>query len=201
MEQKLLTIIHALKGITPQLSPKQPWSTEWDEAIQNLEQSVSVDLEKRLLLKCVQSGLHLWNESLDLSHTLSQNIDNPTGSYWHGIMHRMEQDYPNAGYWFRQVGEHPAFPSLLQSVQSYFRSISLEHLPVPVKEYAENLKSSTRWDPFRFIQLIELQETTLHHEETDQLLRDLQRIEIVQLLMYCIKPLDEQVCNELSSML
>lgn len=53
------------------------------------------------------SGLHLWNGSLDNSHTISQDLENKTGSYLHGMLHRMEPDYPNAKYWFRMAGKHP----------------------------------------------------------------------------------------------
>src|SRR2546421_1194544 len=34
------------------------------------------------------SALWLYVDDLNRSHTVSQGIDNPTGSYWHGIMHR-----------------------------------------------------------------------------------------------------------------
>ena len=54
------------------------------------------------------AGLWLYVDELDTSHTVSQAIDNPTGSYWHGIMHRREGDFSNSHYWFRKVGNHPA---------------------------------------------------------------------------------------------
>lgn len=55
----------------------------------------------------VLSGLWLYVDDLDRSHTLSQNIHTSTGSYWHAIMHRREGDFWNSKYWFRKVGEHP----------------------------------------------------------------------------------------------
>src|SRR5205814_6094788 len=60
----------------------------------------------------VLAGLHLWNDSLAESHTLAQGIETPTGSYWHGIMHRREPDYSNAKYWFQRVGDHPVYTEL-----------------------------------------------------------------------------------------
>lgn len=54
------------------------------------------------------AGLWLYVDELDRSHTISQGIDDATGSFWHGIMHRREGDFGNAHYWFRQAGAHPA---------------------------------------------------------------------------------------------
>jgi hypothetical protein len=54
------------------------------------------------------SGLWLRFDFLDESHTISQEIETPTGSFWHAIMHRREGDFGNSKYWWRRVGKHPA---------------------------------------------------------------------------------------------
>jgi hypothetical protein len=54
------------------------------------------------------AGLWLYIDDLHRSHAVSQEIDNATGSFWHGIMHRREGDFSNSHYWFRKVGKHPA---------------------------------------------------------------------------------------------
>ena len=61
----------------------------------------------RSMAEACRSGLWLYHDYLDTSHTISQSISTPTGSYWHGIMHRREPDFSNAKYWFRRVGRHP----------------------------------------------------------------------------------------------
>jgi len=53
------------------------------------------------------AALWLYADDLDRSHTLSQSLENPTGAYWHGIMHRREGDFSNSHYWMRRCSEHP----------------------------------------------------------------------------------------------
>ena len=66
------------------------------------------------------SGLWLLAGDLDRSHSISQDIDNCEGSFWHGIMHRREGDFANAKYWFRRVGnEHPVFAQLAELADPY----------------------------------------------------------------------------------
>ena len=54
------------------------------------------------------AGLWLYVDQLDASHSASQSLDTPTGSFWHAIMHRREGDFSNSKYWYRKVGHHPA---------------------------------------------------------------------------------------------
>ena len=60
----------------------------------------------------LRTGLWLAFNFLDESHTISQELDTPEGSYWHAIMHRREGDFWNSKYWLRRVGDHPAMASL-----------------------------------------------------------------------------------------
>lgn len=79
------------------------------------------------------AGLWLYCGFFEESHSISQEIKTADGSYWHGILHRMEPDPGNAGYWFRRVGQHPVFDELL-----------------PVAK-ALGYRTGARWDPFAFI--------------------------------------------------
>jgi len=67
------------------------------------------------LAAACHAGLWLAHNDLDESHTISQGIHSPTGSFWHGIMHRREGDFDNACYWFRRVGEHPVYKELARA--------------------------------------------------------------------------------------
>ena len=53
------------------------------------------------------AGLWLYVDDLDRSHRVSQSLEDTTGSYWHGIMHRREGDFSNSHYWMRRATEHP----------------------------------------------------------------------------------------------
>lgn len=68
----------------------------------------------RDMAQCCLAAVWLLHDFLDESHTISQSIDTPSGSYWHGIMHRREGDFSNAKYWFRRVGPHPVFEQFTQ---------------------------------------------------------------------------------------
>ena len=53
------------------------------------------------------AGLWLYADDLERSHALSQSLDDATGAYWHGIMHRREGDFSNGHYWMRRANRHP----------------------------------------------------------------------------------------------
>jgi hypothetical protein len=66
----------------------------------------------RAMAECALAGLWLLYDFLDESHRISQAIETPSGSYWHGVVHRREGDYSNARYWFRRTGRHPILTEL-----------------------------------------------------------------------------------------
>jgi hypothetical protein len=59
-----------------------------------------------LAARACLAGLWLYFDYLDESHTISQDLSTPEGSFWHAIMHRREPDAWNSKYWWRQLGEH-----------------------------------------------------------------------------------------------
>jgi hypothetical protein len=60
------------------------------------------------------AGLWLYFGAFEEAHEIVQDLDTPEGSYWHALIHRMEPDAWNSGYWFRRVGHHAIFPALLE---------------------------------------------------------------------------------------
>jgi hypothetical protein len=87
------------------------------------------------------AGLHLYLGDWAGAHELAQNIESPEGRYWHAIVHRMEPDASNAGYWFRALGPHPVFGPLLREARVI---ASMNDLP---------LAAGKAWDPFAFVKI------------------------------------------------
>ena len=91
--------------------------------------------------EAARAGLHLYLGNWDAAHELAQAIESPEGRYWHAIVHRIEPDPGNAGYWFRALGSHPLFVTL----QREARAIADVHgLPIA---------PGSVWDPFDFIKV------------------------------------------------
>jgi hypothetical protein len=63
--------------------------------------------------RACHAGLWLLFDFLDESHTISQDLDTPEGSFWHAVMHRREPDAANSKYWWRRVGPHPVLSALV----------------------------------------------------------------------------------------
>ena len=41
------------------------------------------------------------------AHNIAQEIHTPMGSWIHALLHLIEGDIANAGYWFRRAGQQP----------------------------------------------------------------------------------------------
>lgn len=118
-----------------------------------------------------RAGLWLLHNFLDESHRISQEIATPSGSYWHGILHRREPDFSNAKYWFDRVGRHPVFAPLAAAA----RECAAVHLAKSADRAAAFLATQTEWNPHAFVDLC----AAVHRgrSPSERLCRDIARIE------------------------
>ena len=114
------------------------------------------------------AGLYLYFGCWKEAHETAQDIAGPDGSYWHAIVHRMEPDPGNSGYWFRQVGAHAIFPALRDAAAQ----IGVDLGP--------------RWKPEAFIELCE-RATQTPGSELERQAREVQRAEWQLLFDYCAR--------------
>ncbi len=127
-----------------------------------------------------RAGLWLWHDYLDESHIVSQAIHTPTGSFWHGIMHRREPDASNAKYWFRKVGDHPLFDSLRENAAG----AAVENRQQDDwDDTARFLIEQSEWDPFAWIDLCEQARTG--QISCERLCRTVQQYEWQLLFDFC----------------
>ena len=168
----------------PTLVPQEAWSPELTDALassslDDLFQGASV--KNTTFGKAIKSGLLLWNDALDESHTISQELENQTGSYWHGIMHRREPDYSNSKYWFGRVGTHPIFPVLRERALAI-----LKEIPNPSDALAnitQTIEADGNWDAYQFIDWCQAAENGSDADVT-RFLQQIQAEEIKLLLAY-----------------
>jgi hypothetical protein len=124
------------------------------------------------------AGLWLRYNFLSDSHRISQDLETPEGSYWHGIMHRREGDFDNAMYWFRRVGSHPVFDELAAESLKLVGKI----LPDSSETF---LSDGNCWAPDRFNDLCRQSAGT--GSDLEQLCREVQRREWDLLFDFCYR--------------
>jgi hypothetical protein len=49
---------------------------------------------------------------IEAAHRIAQESSSADGAYVHGMIHRIEDDFDNARYWFFRAGVHPASPEI-----------------------------------------------------------------------------------------
>lgn len=138
----------------------------------------SKPIADRSMAQCCLAGIWLYHDFLDESHRISQDIATPSGSYWHGILHRREPDSWNSKYWFDRVGKHPIFPKLRQMARD-------QALAEDERPEARFLIEQKQWDPGAFIDLCEA--SRLGRAPTEMLCRKIQLREWQLLFDYCFR--------------
>jgi hypothetical protein len=176
LKQRLCT------GQPPELGPgPRPNSqeqTRLEKTLEDVFRGTKLPADKQELVRALAL---LWHDHLEAAHEIAQDIANADGAFIHGIVHRREPDYGNAKYWFRRVGEHPAFGELAVRVNALLESRTEPSL-------REVLIPGGAWDPFAFIDSCEKESRQSDADQRKRNLRAIQAIEFEVLL--------ERFCRE-----
>jgi hypothetical protein len=119
----------------------------------------------------VRSLLLLAAGDLERAHLLVQEASNVDGTYIHGMVHRTEDDFDNARYWFSRTAVHPA------AAEIYRRAVA----------NSPKVASRATWDPVWITDWVEASRRTGPDEE----LRAVLAIESEVLLEHLASPLPE----------
>lgn len=172
------------REVKPGLSPEAVIDPEFEHELDQLHNALKADRSAGTAPHALLCGLYLMNGSLDKSHALSQNIHDATGSFWHGIMHRMEPDYDNARYWFRRTGRHPVMESLGEKAAAYLAQPGV--MPPrgsrPAEALSRLIAPGQAWDPFLWIDIVAGQAQGEFGREALPAVLHLQWIELTELL-------------------
>jgi hypothetical protein len=123
---------------------------------------------------CCFAGLWLRHDYFDESHKISQDIDTPSGSYWHGLLHRREPDFSNSKYWFRRVGRHAVFEPLHAAAVA----LAARSKDTPIAAWPH-------WDPFAFVDLCE--SVIGKNTSAERLCMEIQAVEWRLLFEFCYR--------------
>lgn len=168
----------------PTLVPQKAWSRELTDTLEAASLDELFDgesLKNTTFGEAIKSGLLLWNDALDESHTISQGLADQTGSYWHGIMHRREPDYPNSKYWFGRVGTHPIFPALRECALERFKETA--NPSDTLTAIGQAITAQEHWDSYQFVDWCQAAEGDSDSDVT-RFLQQVQAEEIKLLLAY-----------------
>lgn len=171
------------------LMPKQTRDRELEAQIEALDWK---GRQNETAIIASMAGLHLRNDSLDLSHSYAQEIEHDaTGAYWHGIMHRMEGDFFNSKYWFRQAWHHPAMARTRERVSAWLND-HFEPQPASGDEsqaydMIRSFKESAGWAPAPFVDLIMWQEQQAATDAIRPIIEEIQHIEMAELFAYTLE--------------
>jgi hypothetical protein len=119
------------------------------------------------------AGLWLYFGAFEEAHELAQNQETPEGSYWHAIVHRLEPDAGNSGYWFRRVGRHAIFPQLHKAAER-----------IAATDPPSGFDPGDSWNPERFTAFCEAARTR-QDSHAEDVAREVQSAEWKLLFGWC----------------
>jgi len=148
----------------PRLSAQEPPPDE--RLIQRIAEAKDYEIATASVpeTKCIRSLLFLLAGGMEQAHRIVQELSTSNAAYIHGMIHRIDDDFDNARYWFRRAGTGPATAEMYRRVAA--NSLTVASHPI--------------WDPIRITDMLEASRTG---SVTDEL-RTILTIEFEVLLQF-----------------
>ena|ERR1700730_1762469 len=102
-----------------------------------------------LQASCTRSLLLFAGGGIDEAHRIVQEMSTTDAAYIHGVIHRADDDFGNARYWFRRARMHPAGAEMYRRAAA--NSLAIAHQPI--------------WDPVLVTDMVERSRTAGVTEE------------------------------------
>ena len=109
---------------------------------------------------CARSLLLLAAGDLDQAHRMVQEMSTPDAAYIHGVIHRIDDDFNNARYWFRSARIHPADAEMYRRAAASSPTVARHSIwdPVLVTDMVETSRTAGVTEELRVILTIEFEE-------------------------------------------
>ena len=109
---------------------------------------------------CARSLLLLAAGDLDQAHRMVQEMSTPDAAYIHGVIHRIDDDFNNARYWFRGARTHPAGTEMYRRAAASSPTVARHSIwdPILVTDMVEESRTAGVTEELRSILTIEFEE-------------------------------------------
>jgi hypothetical protein len=107
--------------------------------------------------KCIRSLLFLVAGGIEQAHGIVQELSTSGAAYVHGMIHRIDDDFDNARYWFRRAGHGPATAEMYRRAAANSLTITSHPIwdPILLTDMLEASRTSRVTDEMRTILTIE----------------------------------------------
>jgi hypothetical protein len=108
-------------------------------------------------LPYARSLLLLAAGDIESAHRIAQESSSANGAYLHGMVHRIEDDFDNARYWFFRAGVHPASPEIYRRAAANSQKVASHPTwdPTRVTDWLEESRSKGVTEELRAVLRIE----------------------------------------------
>jgi hypothetical protein len=144
----------------PRLSARDPLPDE--ELIQQTTAAKEHEISRANgpQARCARSLLLLAAGEVDQAHRLVQELSTTDAAYIHGVIHRIDDDFNNARYWFRGARMHPAGAEMYRRAAAGSPTVARHSIwdPVLVTDMVEISRTAGVTEELRAILTIEFEE-------------------------------------------